>query len=276
MCRWTWTTLQGKRGIKTTIITAYRPCKSSNLNSVEMQHLQFLRNDGIHTKPFETFDTDLKNLIKNKIDNNHKIILMGDFNVPMDKTNLFTTMLKDLGSKEVITEKYRQEQGRSTYKYGSTIIDGIWMSNNIDMLQGGYGDLLSPSGDHCWIWADFSTNSILGGNLDPFTQPIIRKLSCKLPKVKETFQTVLEQEYSLHNLKQKMEAYVEKYTTEYKQTDRLTHNMKEEYDKLLQLSEDAIKHADRKCKKAHTGMVPFSPTTRKLQGAVVIWKDVLK
>ena len=52
--------------------------------------------------------------------------------------------------------------------------------------------------------------------------------------------------------------------------------MKEEYDKLLQLSEDAIKYADIKCKKAHTGMVPFSPTARKLQGEVIIWKDVLK
>ena len=73
-----------------------------------------------------------------------------------------------------------------------------------------------------------------------------------------------------------MEAYVEKYTTEYKQTGRFTHEMKKEYDTLLQLSEEAIKHANRKCKKGHTGMVPFSPTTRKLQGAVVIWKDVLK
>ena len=144
------------------------------------------------------------------------------------------------------------------------------------MIQGGYEDLLSHSGNHCWIWADFSTSSVLGGNLDPFTKPISRKLSCKLQKVKERFQTILDQEYSRHNLKQKMEVYIEKYTTEYLRTGRLTPQMKEEYDKLLQISEAAIKYADRKCKKAHTGRIPFSPMTRKLQGAVMIWKDILK
>ena len=276
MGRWTWTTLRGKRGIQTTIITAYRPCKSSNVNAVETQQLQYLRNAGIHTDPLETFDTDLKKLIENKLDNNHKIILMGDFNIPMNKNNSFTTMLKDLGLKEVITEKYTPVQGHSTYKYGSNIIDGLWTSEDVDMLQGGYGDLFSPSGDHCWLWADFPISSILGGNLDPFTMPITRKLNCKNPKVKETFQTILEREYSRHNLKEKMESYVEKYTKEYKATGQITDIMKTEYDKLLRISEDAIKHADKNCKKAHTGRVPFSPTTRKLQGEVVMWKEVIK
>ena len=151
MGRWTWTTLRGKQGIQTTIITAYCLCKSANVNSVEMQHLQFLLNEGIHTDPFKIFDKDLKKIVESKLDKNHKIILMGDFNIPMDKSNSFTTMFQDLGLKEVITEKYRPEQGRSTYKYSSTIIDGIWTWENINMIQGGYGDLLSPSGDHCWI-----------------------------------------------------------------------------------------------------------------------------
>lgn len=52
--------------------------------------------------------------------------------------------------------------------------------------------------------------------------------------------------------------------------------MKDNYDKLLRLSEEAIKHADKKCKKACTGKVPFSPTTKKLQVAIVIWKGILR
>ena len=48
------------------------------------------------------------------------------------------------------------------------------------------------------------------------------------------------------------------------------------YNKLHQLSEDTIKHAEMKCKKAHTGEVPFSPITKQLQGAIAIWKDILK
>ena len=114
-----------------------------------MQQLQYLRDKGINSDPHDTFDADLKHLLETKLDDNHQIILMGDFNVPMDETNPFTTMLKDLGLKEVITGKYTPPQGRSTYKYGSMIINGIWTSEHIDLIQGGHEDLLSQSGDHC-------------------------------------------------------------------------------------------------------------------------------
>ena len=126
------------------------------------------------------------------------------------------------------------------------------------------------------MWADFSIKSILGGILDPFTKPVTRKLSCKLPRVKEQFQEILEKEYTRHNLQQRIEDHVEKSTTEYKRTGKITNAMKEEYNQLHKLSENTIKHANRKCKKAHTGKVPFSPTTKKVQDAVAIWKEILK
>ena len=111
MGQWTWTTLRGKKGIKMTIISAHRPCKSDNDQSVEMQQLKYLRNKEITTDPHACFDTDLQNLIESKIKEGHKIVLMGDFNVPMNKTNHFTSMLLDLGLQEVITTKYHPEGG---------------------------------------------------------------------------------------------------------------------------------------------------------------------
>ena len=111
--------------------------------------------------------------------------------------------------------------------------------------QGGYEDLLSPTSDHCWIWADSLIGSILGGNLDLFMKPISRKLSCKLPRVKEKYQKILEKEFLRHKLQTRLEEHIDKYTKEYKQSGILTDKMKKEYDKLHQLSEDAIKHADR-------------------------------
>ena len=143
---------------------------------------------------------------------------MGDFNVPMNKTNQFTAMLSDLGLHKIITTKYHPDEGQSTYQYGSTIIDGIWTTDDIEMIQGGYEDLLSHSGDHCWVWADLSIESVLGHTMDPFTKPVTRKLNCKLPRVKERFQTILEQEYIRHNLQQRLETYINKYTKEYKTT----------------------------------------------------------
>lgn len=54
------------------------------------------------------------------------------------------------------------------------------------MLQGRYEDLFSPSGDHCWVWADFLLESILGHNLDPFTKPITKNRIANYPVLKKS------------------------------------------------------------------------------------------
>ena len=83
-------------------------------------------------------------------------------------------MLRELGLQEVLTNKYTTQPGQSTSKHGTTIIDGMWTTVDLEFIQGGHEDVLSPSGDHCWIWADFSIDSILGTKLDPFTKPITK------------------------------------------------------------------------------------------------------
>ena len=75
--------------------------------------------------PIQHFDEDLKDLIDTKIQENHNIILMGDFNIPINKQNKFTKMLSELGLHKVITQKYKPTEEQATYKYGKTIIDGI-------------------------------------------------------------------------------------------------------------------------------------------------------
>ena len=71
------------------------------------------------------------------------------------------------------------------YRHGNTAIDEIFTTADMEMLQGGYDDILSASGDHPWVWGDFTITSILGGGLDAFTHPIARKLSCTLPAVRD-------------------------------------------------------------------------------------------
>ena len=90
---------------------------------------------------------------------------MGDFNLPVFEQNPFTSMLRNLGLRELITSKYAT-QGQippTAYRHGTKAIDGIWGSANIRIAQGGYEDLFSGSGDHCWVWADIWIESMLGG-----------------------------------------------------------------------------------------------------------------
>ena len=100
-------------------------------------------------------------------------------------------MLQDLGLQEAILEKYVPEGQRAppTFKYGTKKIDGIWITDDIEVIKGGHEDLLSPGGDNCWVWIDVTCNSLLGGPTDPFTKPITKKLTCKIPRVKREIST---------------------------------------------------------------------------------------
>ena len=55
----------------------------------------------------------------------------------------------------------------------------------------------------------------------------------------------------------------------------ITTDLKFEYEKLSKISEQSIKYADKHCKKARTGKVPFCTKTKELQGAIVVWKAIL-
>ena len=72
-----------------------------------MQQLTILQLHNILiTAPHKQFDDDLQKLLLEKIDKNHGVILMNDFNVSVTDKSDFIAMLHNLGMKEVSTSKY--------------------------------------------------------------------------------------------------------------------------------------------------------------------------
>ena len=112
----------------------------------------------------------------------------------------------------MIIEKYLPEGQRAppTFRYITKKIDGVWVTDNIDVFKGVHKDLLSPGGNHCWVWIDVTCDSLLEGPMDPFTKPRTKKLTCKIPRVREKFQHLLDQEYKRHKLVEKLAALLEK------------------------------------------------------------------
>ena len=279
MGRWTWITFRGKHNTHTTIISAYRPVKSGAPGSVEAQQLRYLReHDNLYDDPLTAYDNDMMNLIKQKRDLGHKIFLIGDFNIRQDSVNEFTAQLEDLGLKEVLVEKYLQDKeiAPATFSGGRWKIDGVWATDDLHILQGGHSDITDTAGgDHPWIWADVTEESFLGGNIDPFTKPVARRLSCKTVASCERYQSLLESEYNRHSLKQKLQTIMEEGQEEYSQHGEVSKKICDEYEKLAAVSENAIKYADTHCKKVRSGKVPYSRKTKKLQGAIVLWKEIL-
>ena len=62
---------------------------------------------------------------------------------------------------------------------------------------------------------------------------------------------------------------------EYNEHGKVSESFREKYEKLATISENAIKYVDTHCKKVRSGKVPFSHKTKKLQGSIVLWKEIL-
>ena len=122
--------------------------------------------------------------------------------------------------------------------------------DDLQSLQGGHSDITDTTeGDHPWIWADITEESFFGGQIDPFTKPVSRRLSCKTVAVHKRFQSLLESEYCRHNLQSKLENILEEGQKENKQNGDISKETCVKYKKLAELLENSIKYADTNCKK---------------------------
>jgi hypothetical protein len=96
---WSSITLQGKKGRKITLITAYRVCqqKGGEGNTVyHQQQLDFEEEGKRHVNLRKLFCSDLAQYVRSLHTNNHIVILMGDFNEDLNTDGgQINTMLRD-------------------------------------------------------------------------------------------------------------------------------------------------------------------------------------
>ena len=87
--RWSWITLRGKQGIKTTFFTLYRPCKSTTSdNTTYSQHIRYLNVCRRNECPQEAILKDAATAIKHLQDQGHQIVLMADMNSKVTDGNI--------------------------------------------------------------------------------------------------------------------------------------------------------------------------------------------
>jgi hypothetical protein len=104
-----------------------------------------------------------------------------------------------LGMKEVIKNFTGEELG-PTYFRGSTPIDGVWATTNVQIanacvMPAGYG-----FGDHRLFIVDIVSLSLIGDNPPRILRPTARRLNTRLPKVAERYATLYESNVIKHQL----------------------------------------------------------------------------
>ena len=86
-----------------------------------------------------------------------RVIVMGDFNLDVrDDKNKLILELKRRGIRERITGRYGPNSAPNTHERGSYLIDGIFASDEIEMIRGGYRGGNPALSDHRFSWAEFT------------------------------------------------------------------------------------------------------------------------
>ena len=177
--RWIWTRVRGCDQIHTRIISAYRPCKSSGINSTWIQHINYFRREkDIEVKdPRDKFDDDLIKEIKQWLELGDNVILGIDMNEDI-RTGKLARRLKELGLREIILSTHPDASPPATFSGNNsrTPIDGFFGSEGVEVLRAGYTPFdqvipAAPSDGHRLIWLETCNFSILGKEIPHSTKP---------------------------------------------------------------------------------------------------------
>lgn len=284
--RWVEQTFQGKDGKRLTIITAYRPNYKGNTGPFTVyrqhrDHYNFLTKEAEEandTEPMD-FDEPRQQMLKDLADRFEEIheagnlaILLMDCNEDI-RSNTMQQFLLQSSLKEVILSRHGRTQAPGTHIHGNKPIDGIFVSHSIQVIACGYTSfdegVQGRRPDHRCAWMDIAMKSALGYQIPPIPKPQMQRVTQKDPRTVKRFNQHLLQFIEKHKLEQKifhLEASIHFPPTQ---------EEKEQANQLMALRFTGIKQADRKCRRLHTGEIPYSKEFSQLAAERTFWAYLL-
>ena len=173
MGRWTYQTLSCKVYRNLTIITAYQVCDQQIIEEERIrtmtataQQVSMLRQQNREEQPRSAFIKDLRGFIRTEKAKGHGILLLGDFNEPLDVTydgmtklcsdfNLTDLMFQLIGDDDFPTW-FRGKDRRDDY-----VLCDLWVAEAIE--DGCYEPFqFRTKGDHRNIILDFNSDKLFG------------------------------------------------------------------------------------------------------------------
>jgi hypothetical protein len=212
---------------------------------------------------------DLRDLILEKIGLGHEVLVAGDFNDDLNNEGGRTrTFMTNLGLREILLEKYGK--GPVTHARGSTTIDGVFATANLQLANGFYVPFDKSPGDHRWMVIDLTERALLGRARDDLSPPLLCKATSKIPSVKHKFQELVDAKILEANLHSRIHRLY-RHILDGKQ---FTIQEAQEYETIEECLQRSVKYADKRCRKARRGKIPFSPLQKKLMGEILILKQL--
>jgi hypothetical protein len=194
MGRWSWFKLIGRDKRLITVISAYQVCTRptySTGSTAYHQQESLLRQKGIHKpKPRKYFHRDLNEFVRISKSRQELIILVGDFNEPMNERSSMARIASQHQLVDILYQRNSHLPEPNTYARGSTRIDYALISPELtDAVSAcGYEPFHKRiKSDHRGFFLDFDSE-LLFGNKTPTLAPMaFRDFTAKSPANNTTY-----------------------------------------------------------------------------------------
>ena len=263
--RWSYITIAGKNNMKTTIFTCYCPNHGKSPGSTYSQHLVYMSenvgNNISTTCPRQLFGMDLKQVVEDRMNDGHQVILLGDFNTEFEK---LTSWMHNIGLQDLIQKKHGD--GPDTHmRSKSKPIDRIFGSPHFNISYGGFLSYSRLMSDHRGVWIDIPKFQLFGYNPPEILTYQARRLKMDDPRVVQRYLDMLFEEMDKLNLFEEMEELHRN------SSNPLPTWVAEKYEEIDAIICKLMTQAEKKCRKLHTGTIKWSPEYQKSCLQLLYW-----
>ena len=260
--RWGSQKFQGKQGITIRFVSVYVPnvAQDHGKKRIFCQQQDVLLRLKIAGSVLTTFWKDFWNQVDEWLEQGEQLVIGGDWNERVTKDKFLKPFLD-----RNLLPAIQQKHGKNlppTYNRGRKPIDEIFCSSTLHIVSAGYSEFGSTKGDHRPLWIDISKATAIGTQLPIPGVNKPKRLRCKDPRIVERYNYALHEELQKHGVYHRVHRLLQSFHTP------LTPKEEREYEKLDQLRAEAMKKAERKCRKLKMGKYQWSPQLQEIRDKI--------
>ena len=174
----------------------------------------------------------------------------------------------ELLMRETMTTHHRDgELPTETYVRGSTIIDGIFATSDIPVSFASWLAHNSSPGDHCALVVNIPWLTLLGKDVLKIVRPDARRLTCSNKKAKLKYVEELDKQLTYHKVLPRLH----QLEAQHLPGRPLTTEQATEAEVIDRVKTDAMRSAEKQCRKLKMGDVDFSPEVNLTGTNVILW-----
>ena len=277
--RWSWITFNGKNNVTTRIISAYVPCKSSNdkYKTVYNQHRRYFLRQGNTECPRKLFQLHLVQSIKKWQQQGEQIVLLIDMNENLSRMGpIQSALCYECQLIDPIREIHHKSKSKlpPTSLTGSVPIDGIFVSPQLrNISKGGWISISESIGDHRALFIDVPSKILLGENSFTIHRHTARRLTCDRPNVVGKFNDLLQKQLQNQHTFSSFDKFMHAYQNNAYET---SHQIIADLNKIDRSITNAVRYAEKKCRKINAGNVPYTPELSNAGQLINLWNNIIR